>query len=106
MTENDVLDASERYCAAELEGDTAATDELLTDDFRAVGPFGFVVEKPRWLDRYRNAELKYEAIEWTLFWARSLPYVSGSGPRRTDGSRRPRRHRCALPSRRRPEVPT
>jgi ketosteroid isomerase-like protein len=64
MTENDILDASQRYRAAELGADASALDDLLTDDFRAVGPLGFVVEKPRWLDRFRNAELNYEAIEF------------------------------------------
>jgi ketosteroid isomerase-like protein len=64
MSEQDILDASQRYRAAELNGDATAIDKLLTDDFRAVGPFGFIVEKPRWLERYRNAELNYEVIEW------------------------------------------
>ena len=40
MNGTDVKDLSQTYVEAELHGDVDALDELLTDDFRAVGPFG------------------------------------------------------------------
>jgi len=64
MNGTDVKDLSKTYVEAELHGDVDALDELLTDDFRAVGPFGFIVDKQRWLDRYRSGELDYTAINW------------------------------------------
>ena len=64
MNGTDVKDLSQKYVDAELHGDVDALDDLLTDDFRAVGPLGFIVDKQRWLDRYRSGELDNTAIRW------------------------------------------
>jgi ketosteroid isomerase-like protein len=44
---------------AERAGDSKTIATLLTDDFCGVGPFGFVLPRPAWLDRYRQG-LTYE----------------------------------------------
>ena len=65
MNDAGVKELSQAHVTAELNGDVDALDRLLTDDFRGVGPLGFVVDKQRWLDRYRNGELYSTAIRWT-----------------------------------------
>ena len=38
---------------------------LVADDFRLVGPFGFVLDKEQWLDRYRSGDFSTSALAWT-----------------------------------------
>ena len=64
MNGTDVKDRSQKYVDAELHGDVDALDDFLTDDFFAVGPLGFIVDKQRWLDRYRSGVLDNTAIRW------------------------------------------
>jgi ketosteroid isomerase-like protein len=54
-----------RWAAAEERGDVDTLDAIATDDFRLVGPFGFVLDKQQWLDRYRSGDLVTEHLEWT-----------------------------------------
>jgi ketosteroid isomerase-like protein len=50
------------WARAEQAGDTAALDALLTDDFTAVGPLGFILPKPAWLARHRDGDLRYTSF--------------------------------------------
>jgi ketosteroid isomerase-like protein len=50
------------WTAAERDGDAAALDDLLADDFLGVGPLGFTLSKEDWLSR-PAAGLKYQAFE-------------------------------------------
>lgn len=59
-----VLDLGARWAAAEVAADIAALERIVTDDFRLVGPFGFVLDKEQWLDRYRSGDLSTTALEW------------------------------------------
>ena len=43
---------------AEIDGDTATLDALVTHDFMLVGPVGFVLDKQQWLERYRGGGLR------------------------------------------------
>lgn len=54
-----------RWADAERRGDVQALDALLTEDFSAVGPHGFVLDKKRWLDRYASGALVHDAFEWS-----------------------------------------
>lgn len=49
----------QQWGAAELDGDTASLAILLADDFIGVGPLGFLLAKPAWLDRHRHHALAY-----------------------------------------------
>jgi hypothetical protein len=48
-----------RWEAAEASSDDAATAELVTDDFLAVGPVGFVLDAAAWRGRRGRAELRH-----------------------------------------------
>ena len=48
-----------QWTAAESASDAETLATLLTDDFCGVGPLGFVLSRPAWLDRHRQG-LAYE----------------------------------------------
>jgi hypothetical protein len=52
------------WAEAERRGDVTALDALLTDDFTAVGPRGFVLDKTKWLDRYASGGLVHDSFTW------------------------------------------
>ncbi len=51
------------WTTAEREGDLAALDRLLAEDFVGVGPLGFTLPKPAWLQRLRSGDLRYETFD-------------------------------------------
>jgi ketosteroid isomerase-like protein len=50
------------WARAEQAADTSTLDTLLTSDFTAVGPLGFVLPKPAWLARHRDGDLRYRSF--------------------------------------------
>jgi ketosteroid isomerase-like protein len=50
------------WTTAERNGDTGALETLLTSDFTAVGPLGFILPKGAWLARHRQGDLAYESF--------------------------------------------
>ncbi|MET9220301.1 nuclear transport factor 2 family protein [Streptomyces sp. NPDC088197] len=62
--EQELTDFARRWTEAERRGDVTALDALLTDDFSAVGPRGFVLDKKQWLDRYASGALVHDAFTW------------------------------------------
>ena len=63
-TTDQIHDVGNRWVAAEIAGDAATLETLVTDDFRLVGPFGFVLDKGQWLDRYRSGDFVTTALSW------------------------------------------
>lgn len=62
-TQQQILDLAHRWAETERRGDVAALDALLAEDFVAVGPRGFVLDKQQWLERYRTGALKNASFE-------------------------------------------
>jgi len=60
----ELADFPRRWADAERRGDVEELRQLLTDDFTAVGPRGFVLDKQRWLDRYSSGALVHDAFAW------------------------------------------
>ena len=63
-TADQIRDLGVRWIDAELTADVDTLDALATDDFRLVGPFGFVLDKQQWLDRYRSGDFSMSAMTW------------------------------------------
>lgn len=53
------------WAKAEADGDAATLDQLLTDDFVAIGPYGFTLTRAQWLARFAPDKLAYETVELT-----------------------------------------
>jgi ketosteroid isomerase-like protein len=63
-TADDIRDIGSRWVDAELAADIETLDALATDDFRLVGPFGFVLDKQQWLDRDRSGDFVTTTLTW------------------------------------------
>lgn len=57
-------DLGQHWALAERQGDASALSALSTADFRLVGPFGFVLDKGQWLDRYRTGAFVTRSLRW------------------------------------------
>ena len=62
MTTTEIHDVLRRWTVAERDGDRAGLDSLLTEDFLGIGPVGFMLPKPAWLDRF-GPDLRYDRLE-------------------------------------------
>jgi ketosteroid isomerase-like protein len=60
----EILALGARWAGAERHADTKILDEIAADDFRLVGPFGFVLDKTQWLDRYLSGGLVTSSLDW------------------------------------------
>ena len=63
-TRAEILALGARWAVAEQAGDTGTLGEIAAADFRLVGPFGFVLDKAQWLDRYRTGGLATSSLVW------------------------------------------
>lgn len=61
---NEILRLGQQWADAEQRGDTDTLDTLTTNDFTLVGPLGFVLRKPAWLERYRTGGLVTRSLSW------------------------------------------
>jgi hypothetical protein len=61
MTADTVNIFIDSWAKAELNGDSAFLDRVLADDFQAVGPRGFIVNRQQWLERFSTG-LHYESL--------------------------------------------
>jgi ketosteroid isomerase-like protein len=63
-TADQIDELGTRWVAAEIAGDTDTLGSIVTDDFRLVGPYGFVLDKDQWLDRYRSGDFTTTQLTW------------------------------------------
>lgn len=59
-----IMELGERWAEAECAGDVETLAGLADDGFRLVGPFGFVLDKDQWLDRYRSGAFHTRTLVW------------------------------------------
>ena len=60
---NELTKVTEQLLQAELTGDVATMERMMTDDFVAVGPRGFVLNKAAWLQGHRTHDLQYQDMK-------------------------------------------
>jgi hypothetical protein len=59
------LDTVQAWASAERSGDAAALEAVLHQEFLGVGPFGFVLDREQWTDRYRSGDLQHRSFTFT-----------------------------------------
>jgi hypothetical protein len=64
LTSEEISKLLGRFAEAQTLSDVDALSGLLTDDFKLVGPLGFVVPKQLWLEQFHTAALQIELLEW------------------------------------------
>jgi ketosteroid isomerase-like protein len=64
MTANEIERSLQAFADAQRGGDADALGRLLTEDFKLVGPLGFVVPKAQWLEQFRTGALQIESLKW------------------------------------------
>jgi ketosteroid isomerase-like protein len=63
-TAEQVRALGQRWAAAEVAADVATLDQLAADDFCLIGPYGFILDKQQWLDRYRSGDFSTNMLSW------------------------------------------
>jgi hypothetical protein len=76
LTSQEISKLLERCAEAQRRSDLDALSELLTDDFRLVGPLGFVVPKQLWLEQFRTGALQIESLTWDEVDIRTYAYTN------------------------------
>jgi hypothetical protein len=60
----EIKDLGERLARAQLRADANALGALLTDEFKVVGPAGFVLDKQQWIEQYSSGRLEVRSLDW------------------------------------------
>jgi hypothetical protein len=75
MTTDEISTLLDRFAEAQTLSDLDALSELLTDDFKLVGPLGFIVPKQKWLEQFAAGTLQVESVEWDEVDIRTYAYA-------------------------------
>jgi len=59
------LDTVQAWADAERSGDADALAGVLHPEFVGIGPYGFVLDRDEWTDRYRSGDLRHTAFTFT-----------------------------------------
>jgi Domain of unknown function (DUF4440) len=76
MTRTDVKNLLTRFAEAQRVPNVDELSALLTDDFKLVGPLGFIVPKQEWLEQFRTGRLQIELLEWDEIEIRTHAYAN------------------------------
>jgi ketosteroid isomerase-like protein len=74
ITATEIEQLLTRFAEAQRRSDVDGLSALLTEDFRLVGPLGFVVPKQQWLEQFRSGTLQIESLEWSEVDVRTHAY--------------------------------
>jgi ketosteroid isomerase-like protein len=74
ITTNEIELALEEFADAQRRGDTGALARLVTDDFKLVGPLGFIVPKAQWLEQFDTQTLQIKTLDWDELDIRTYGY--------------------------------
>jgi ketosteroid isomerase-like protein len=61
-----ISDRLAAWTRAELNGDVWALASMLHPEFLAVGPFGYLLDRPQWMQRYSSGALRYSEFTFTV----------------------------------------
>ena len=75
MTRAEITGLLTRFAKAQRGIDADELSALLTDDFKVVGPLGFVVAKQEWLEQFRTGMLQIQSLEWDEIDIRTHAYA-------------------------------
>ena len=75
MTRTEVENLLTRFIEAQRVSNVDELSRLLTDDFKLVGPLGFIVPKQEWLEQFRTGMLEIESLEWDAIDIRTHAYA-------------------------------
>jgi hypothetical protein len=64
LTSEEISKLLDDFAEAQTRSDVGALFGLLADDFKLVGPLGFVVPKQQWLEQFHTGALQIESLEW------------------------------------------
>ena len=59
--EDEVREVQQTFDRAELDGDTVALRGLIAEDFRSIGPKGYIMDKEAWIARHEH--FTYQALD-------------------------------------------
>jgi hypothetical protein len=76
LTTDEISKLLEGFVEAQRLSDLDTLSELLSDDFKLVGPLGFVVPKRQWLEQFRTGALQIESLEWDEVDIRTYDYAN------------------------------
>jgi hypothetical protein len=74
-TRTEIKDLLTCFAKAQRLSDVDELSGLLTDDFKLVGPLGFVVPKQEWLKQFRTGTLQIQSLEWDEIDIRTHAYA-------------------------------
>jgi hypothetical protein len=63
-TIDEIRDLGNRWATGEVAGDTKTLAGIVTDDFKLVGPYGYILDKQQWLDRYNSGDFVTTSLSW------------------------------------------
>jgi hypothetical protein len=75
MTRMEIKDLLARFAEAQRLSEVDDLSGLLTDDFKLVGPRGFVLPKREWLEQFRTGRLQIQSLEWDEIDIRTHAYA-------------------------------